>query len=242
MLDPVIRFTTKGICFNSACVSKLPGTEYVEFLFNPVERMIVIRPCSGDHPNAIKWEPKYKSAAPLCKVIYDSMGWDSDYSFRVPCQVVTQPNEAPAGHSVLFFDLDNFIGRASDKKDEAIIQQKVDEVAEEQAEDAKSFFYPPDAEEPQEITDMEEKFQQAVELNRKIFGTPVFQHNTGIRDFDFENWDMMTEAQPLDITHTVDTETVDNLLVQIMEDPPPLPQPAIFTEDTIVIDPEEQEG
>lgn len=242
VLDPVVRFTTKGIFFNSSCISKLPGTEFVELLFNPVERMIVIRPCAGDHPNAIKWDGKYKSAAPLCKAIYDSMGWDSDYSFRIPCQVVTQPNEAPAGHSVLFFDLDNFIGRASEKKDEAIIQKKADEVAEELGEEAKSFFYPPDAEEPQEITDMEEKFQQAVELNRKIFGTPVFQHNTGIRDFNFEDWDMMTEAQPLDITHTVDTETVDNLLVQIMEDPPPLPQPAIFTEDTIVIDPEEQEG
>ena len=242
VLDPVIRFTTKGIFFNSSCISKLPGTEFVELLFNPVERMIVVRPCAGDHPNAIKWDAKYKSAAPMCKAIYDSMGWDSEYSFRVPCQAVTQPNAEPAGHTVLFFDLDNYIGRASEKKDEAIIQKKADEVAEELSEEAKSFFYPPDDEEPQEITDMEEKFQQAVELNRKIFGTPVFQHNTGIRDFDFETWDMMTEAQPLDITHTVDTETVDNLLAQIMEDPPPLPQPAIFTEDTIVIDPEEQEG
>ncbi len=241
VLDPVIRFTTKGISFNSSCVSKLYGTEYVELLFNPVERMIVVRPCAEEHPNAMKWNPKYKSAAPLCKAIYDSMGWDIDYSFRVPCQVVTQVNGSSAVITALFFDLDNFIGRASEKKDEAIIQKKVNEVAEEQSEDAKSFFYPPDAEEPQEITDMEEKFQKAVELNRKIFGTPVFQHNTGIRDF--ENWDLTTEARPLDVTHTVDTETVDNLLMQIMEDPPPFPKhTSIFTEDAIVIDSEEQEG
>lgn len=241
VLDPVIRFTTKGISFNSSCVSKLYGTEYVELLFNPVERMIVVRPCAEEHPNAMKWNPKYKSAAPLCKAIYDSMGWDIDYSFRVPCQVVTQVNGSSAVITALFFDLDNFIGRASEKKDEAIIQKKVNEVAEEQSEDAKSFFYPPDAEEPQEITDMEEKFQKAVELNRKIFGTPVFQHNTGIRDF--ENWDLTTEARPLDVTHTVDTETVDNLLMQIMEDPPPFPKhTSTFTEDAIVIDSEEQEG
>lgn len=79
------------------------------------------------------------------------MGWDGDYSFRVPCQAVTQPNEAPAGHTVLFFDLDNYIGRASEKKDEAIIQKKADEVAEALSEEAKSFFYPPDDEEPQNI-------------------------------------------------------------------------------------------
>lgn len=243
VLDPVIRFTTKGINFNSTCISKLSGIDWVEILFNPVERMLVVRPCAEDHPNAVKWDSKYKSAAPLSKAIYDSMGWDRDYSFRVPCQIVTQPNETPAGHSVLFFDLDNFIGRSSSKKDEVIIQQKENEVAEGQREDAKSYFYPPDEEAPQEIKDMEAKFQQAVDLNKKLFGTPVFQHSTGLRDFDFENWDMMVEARPLDITHTVDSQAVDNLLLEIMEDPPPLPHSdGIFAEDAIVIDPDEQEG
>ena len=28
---------------------------------------------------------------------------------------------------------------------------------------------------------MEEKFQQAVEANKKIFGTPVFEYNPSIR-------------------------------------------------------------
>lgn len=71
VLDPVIRITTKGITFNKSCVSKLPGAETVELLFNPVERMLVVRPCNQDHPNAIPWEPKYKSAAPLTKIFYD---------------------------------------------------------------------------------------------------------------------------------------------------------------------------
>ena len=133
VLDPVIRFTTKGITFNSTCISKLPGVEYAELLFNPVERMIVVRPCAEDHPNALKWDSKYKYAAPLCKIIYDSMGWENDYSFRVPCQIVSPPSSVPAGPSVLFFDLDNFIGRASGKKDEAIIQKKEDEVSMEEA-------------------------------------------------------------------------------------------------------------
>ena len=242
VLDPVIRFTTKGITFNSTCISKLPGAEYAELLFNPVERMIVIRPCAEDHPNALKWDSKYKYAAPLCKIIYDSMGWENDYSFRVPCQIVSPPSSAPAGPSVLFFDLDNFIGRASGKKDEAIIQKKEEEVSEGQREDAKSFFYPPDEEEPQEIKDMEEKFQQAVETNKKLFGTPVFQHDTGIRDLGFEDWDMMAEARPLDITHTVDTQAVERLLLEIMDDPPQLPHnDGIFAEEAIVIDPDEQE-
>lgn len=223
MHDPVIRITQKGITFNSSCVSRMSGVYFVEFLFNPVERMIVIRPCDETHPNAIPWDAKYKSAAPLTKVIYDSMGWETDYSFRVPCQTIRQPNATGAGSVVLAFDLDNYVGRCTTKKDETIIAKKTGESSPTEREDAKSFFYPPDEEEPQEIHDMEQRFQEAVEMNRKIFGTPVFQHASGIRGLNGGYWDMMVEARPLDIQHTVDTEMVDGLLREIRADPPPLP-------------------
>ena len=244
--DPVIRITTKGITFNNSCISKLPRTGFVEFLFNPVERMVVVRPCGQDHPNAIHWTSKYKSAAPLTKVIYDSMGWDPDYSFRIPCQTVSQPTVGLYSDTVLVFDLDNYIGRATTKKDEVIIAQKEDELAADQHEDAKSFYYPPDEDEPQEIQDIEDKFQQAVEINKKIFGIPVFEYAPSIRglstESDEEGWDMMMEARPLDITHTVDVDTIDDLLLEIMEDPPVLPaQKPIYPQATIVVEPPRQE-
>ena len=158
--DPVIRITTNGITFNKSCTSKLPRATHVELLFNPVERMIVVRPCREDHPNAIAWDAKYKSAAPLTKVIYDSMGWETDYSFRVPCQSVSHDKSSLYSDTVLVFDLDNFIGRATAKSDEVIMAKKEDELETEQREDAKSFYYPPDEDVPQEIQEMEEKFQQ----------------------------------------------------------------------------------
>ncbi|MBR0365311.1 MAG: recombinase family protein, partial [Clostridia bacterium] len=136
--EPVIRITAKSITFSKSCISKLPQTEAVEMLFNPVERMIVVRPCSSDHPNAIEWESKYKGAGALCKVLYDSMGWDTDYSFRVPCRTLTGPN----GEKVLVFDMDNYVGRTSAKKDEAIIAHN--NIEAEEYEDAKSYYYPPD--------------------------------------------------------------------------------------------------
>jgi hypothetical protein len=34
---------------------------------------------------------------------------------------------------------------------------------------------------------------------------------------------MMTPARPLDIVHTVDSDTVDNLFEQIMNSPPTIP-------------------
>ena len=243
--DPVIRITTNGITFNKSCTSKLPRATHVELLFNPVERMIVVRPCREDHPNAIAWDAKYKSASPLTKVIYDSMGWETDYSFRVPCQSVSHDKSSLYSDTVLVFDLDNFIGRATAKSDEVIMAKKEDELETEQREDAKSFYYPPDEDVPQEIQEMEEKFQQAVEANKKIFGTPVFEHDSSIRGFGSESsedgWDMMMEARPLDITHKVDAEALDDLLMEIMEDPPAMPEAKpIYPQPTIVVDPPRQ--
>ena len=244
--EPVVRITTKGITFSNSCVSKLPRTAFVEFLFNPVERMIVVRPCKKDHPNALVWDAKYKSAAPLTKVIYDSMGWEQDYSFRIPCQTVTRTKMSIYSDTVLVFDLDNYIGRATLKRDETVVAEKDNESAMGQREDAKSFYYPPDEEEPQEIRDMEERFQQAVETNKKLFGTPVFEYDPGVRGLNSEDtedgWDMMAEARPLDISHRVDADSVDDLLHEIIEDPPTLPdQRPIYPRPTIEVQVPRQE-
>ena len=241
MNDPVIRITTRGLTFNSNCVSRLPGVPLVEFLFNPVERMAVVRPCTDDNPNAIPWDSKYKSAAPLTKVIYDSMGWEPDYSFRVPCQTIRQSSVA-----VLVFDLDNYVGRAAAPKEEVIMAKKEAWVDEPLRDDAKSYYYPPDEEEPQEIQDIEARFQKAVEVNKKTFGTPVFLHDSNIRgitgDIGETGWDMMAPARPLDISHTVESDKVHGLLQRIREDPPPLRRPNTVFEGTIVVDPTEQGG
>ena len=109
-------------------------------------------------------------------------------------------------------------------KEEVIIARKETEISPEEREDAKSYYYPPDEDEPQEIRDMEEKFQQAVEMKRKHFGTPVFRRQPCMRgigaDTPDDDWDMMAQATPLDTTHMVDSDDVDALLMKIMEDPP----------------------
>ena len=219
--EPVIRITPKNITFNKSCVAKLPGVESVELLLNPIERMMVIRPCAPEHPNAMTWDARSRGAAPLSKVIYSVMGWEEDYSFRIPCQTVS---DGTPGHTVLVFDLDNYVGRSVSKKDEAVIAVKEAEQNTEEREDAASYYYPPDDDEPQEIRDMEERFMQAVEVGRKTFGEPAFRHESGMRSIPSDSeWDMMTEARPLDVTHTVNADDVDDLLLALMNDPPALP-------------------
>ena len=226
--DPVIRLSTRGITFNKSCVSKIPGTETVELLFNPVERMIVVRPCNPSHPNAISWNEKFKSAVPLTRAIYDSMGWEKDYSYRIPCQSIKCSSSFSYNYTILFFDLDNFLGRASMKRAENT--NSLDEKAniEYSYEEPKSYYYPPDDDEPQDISITEEPFPETTETSKKRFGMPIFLHDSGIRLFeDSSSWnerELMVAARPLDVTHAVDKEDVDRLLMEIIENPPPLRQ------------------
>jgi hypothetical protein len=191
--------------------------------------MMVVRPCAKDHPNAIPWGSKPLAASSLVRMLYDSMGWEEDYTYRVPCQTIQEPD---GDGVVLGFDLDNYIGRAINKKEEVIMARKQEELSEEQREDAKSYYYPPeDDDEPQEIRDMEERFQRAREQNRKIFGEPVFQHTSAMRGFAAQDgdgeWDMLIEARPLDIDHRGDDDTVASLFQEIVADPPELPRESL---------------
>ena len=71
---------------------------------------------------------------------------------------------------------------------------------------------------------MEEKFQKAVEVNKRIFGIPAFEHESNVRGFSQgDTWDMMIPARPLDIAHKVESSTVDDLFDQILNDPPTIP-------------------
>ena len=164
--------------------------------------------------------------APLAKVIYESMGWENEYYFRIPCRCVKGKYPSAYGDTVLVFDLDNYVGQTSSKKEEAVIAKKetVDEAPDHET--AKSYYYPPDEDEPQEISEIEAKFQQAVETNKKLFGTPVHLYDPGIRtlagDPSKASWEMMAEARPLDIAHTVDETAVDTLFHEIRENPPAL--------------------
>ena len=218
LYEPVVRINTSSIAFNRTCVERM-HCDYAEILFNPVERMLVVRPCEADHPNAFPWDAKGRGSSPLSKILYATMGWEEDYSYRIPCQPLTGPNS----ETVLFFDLDNYVGRAINKTEEVIIARKQAEL--EMDNNGKSYFYPPeDDEEPQEIKDIEEKFQKAVEINKKTFGVPAFEHQSTMRGFvQGETWDMMTPARPLDINHKVDSNTVDELFLQVLDNPPTLP-------------------
>lgn len=240
LFEPVISITPNGITFNKCCVTRLGAAENVEVLFNPVERMLVVRQCSADHPNATVWDSRYKRAAPFSRALYNSMGWEKDYMFRVPCQRIETREEESPGSAALVFDLDNFTGKAISRKMEAASDSQTSEPADSEREEAKSYYYPPDEDEPHEIREMEERFRQAVEQNKKLYGVPVFRHESGTRSFSQDaadlDRDMKAEARVLGEAPAIDSAAVNRLLNSVKRDPPTLPRKRDQYSEHIIIE------
>ncbi len=234
--EPVVRFSKNSISFNSTCVSKLrtyasengnvqvKQCQYVEMLLNPIERMIAIRPCSPEHPNAMRWATENGNgqnlgASNFCKLLFTLMGWDESCSYRVPTAVRSRN-----GETALFFDLDNFIGRETLRKEEEKAIAAQVEVMRREEEETQGFFYgAEDDDVPQVIEDaaaLEERLRKLAEYEQKTFGTMAFEHqgNTRLPSIDDEGeWDVMAKARLLDQDHRVDSEVVDALQDALME-------------------------
>ena len=237
MLEPVVRISRTGMAFNGTCISrmnritgekgipKLIRQQYVEMLFNPVERMIAVRPCTKDHPNAIRWaDDKGKSVSfgskAFCTILYNLLDWDEEYTFRVPAIVRRRGEEI-----VLFFDLDNYVGKITGKRipvQEPAVAETGNPVTENN-EDTKGIFYAADDEEPQTIEDteeMERKLREIAEYEKRNFGTPAFEHNGEIRlpsIDDYGEWDVMADARVLGEDHRVDDAVVEALQDEMLE-------------------------
>ena len=105
---PAVTLSRKHLHFNSLCSRRLGAPDCVEVLLNPAERLLAIRPCAPEHPNAIRWartDPqetgtRHLGAAAFLGLLMDLMGWNSEYRYRIRGYVRRQDETA-----VMFFDL-----------------------------------------------------------------------------------------------------------------------------------------
>ena len=236
--DPHVCFSCSGFSFSGTCISRLNDSvetesgyrivhqENVELLLNPVERMLAVRPCAGNHPNAFQWADqrgkcRWIGAKAFCTILFDICGWNADYRYKVPVTVRSKGDE-----TVLFFDLDNYIGtlpRRRDTSEEQPSASNSTEHAEEKGDDTRGIFYAPDDDEPQEVTDteeMEKKLQAIAEYEKRNFGTPAFEHDGNVRlpaIDDNGEWEVMAEALVLGDDHRVDEELLDAMQDSMLE-------------------------
>ena len=53
--DPAMTVRVNSITFNNACIKALENATYVQFLINPTEKKLIVRPCDTGARDAIRW-------------------------------------------------------------------------------------------------------------------------------------------------------------------------------------------
>ena len=104
--DPQLTFSKKSLHLNKACRSRLGDQTHVEFLYHPILKVVAVRSCYAQNPNAILWDESKASGLQLCTsafsgAIYDQLDWMKKYKFRF--RGVTRVRD---GEKIVFFFLD----------------------------------------------------------------------------------------------------------------------------------------
>lgn len=105
---PLMTISNGRITFNTNCLKKFEDVEYVELLFNSVERCIAIRPCDEGSPNAIRWgrmkEGRWvgttRSISGFAAPLFSVTGWDRENKYRLCGQYLSDGE-----NQMLIFDL-----------------------------------------------------------------------------------------------------------------------------------------
>ena len=105
-----IKLTPKSISLNSSCIGVF-DSDYIEFLFNPVDKLIAIRPSDKQMPGAVLWkkykENKYTPVSISCgaftKLIYELMEWPNLWNTSILAQIYSKKEK-----TVMIFDLNQY--------------------------------------------------------------------------------------------------------------------------------------
>ncbi len=80
-----------SIKFSTACVRKFGTNNYIELLINPITRKLAIRPTTKENRNSLicaklengKLYPKNIPTSAFSETLYNLLGWNTDYKYRI---------------------------------------------------------------------------------------------------------------------------------------------------------------
>lgn len=106
--EPAASFNNYKFYVNSACLSKLPNTDYVQVLINRESKIIALRPCQENERDSFSWcglsKGRRKPKQPTCRLFFAKvvtmMGWNPDYRYKVLGKLIHAN-----GEYLLAFDL-----------------------------------------------------------------------------------------------------------------------------------------
>lgn len=62
--EPSFTFNSSKVSVNTACIKKLPDTDFVQILVNPDEKKLAVRPCQEDEKDSFRWCSQQQNALP----------------------------------------------------------------------------------------------------------------------------------------------------------------------------------
>lgn len=109
LFEPSITLKDEHVSVNAACIRKLSDVEYVQFLVNPEEKKLAVKPCSEDTRDSFCWrvkapDGKLKPKSISCKIFYAKvmqlMGWNPQHRHKILGKLIRTTEEA-----IFVFDL-----------------------------------------------------------------------------------------------------------------------------------------
>lgn len=98
--EPSFTFNGNKVSVNTACIKKLPGTDFVQILVNPDERKLAVRPCSEDEKDSFRWCSATSKRSPrqiTCRIFFAKvialMGWNPSYRYKLLGKLIKSGNE-----------------------------------------------------------------------------------------------------------------------------------------------------
>lgn len=108
--EPSITFNNCMFSVNTACINRMPDTDYVQILISREERKLVVLPCGEDDRDAFLWcsvnkktgkkQPKKVTCRIFYAKVFEMMKWDPDYRYKLIGKLI-QAN----GVKLFVFDL-----------------------------------------------------------------------------------------------------------------------------------------
>ena len=88
--DPAMTVRVDSIAFNNACIKALENATYVQFLINPTEKKLIVRPCEIGARDAIRWcvvkgadrKSRQITCRPFAERLFSMMGWEEEFRYR----------------------------------------------------------------------------------------------------------------------------------------------------------------
>lgn len=98
--EPSFTFNANKVSVNTACIKKLPDTDYVQILVNSVEKKLAVRPCLEDEKDAMRWCSATEKRSPRqisCRIFFGKvislMDWNPHYRYKLLGKLIRSNNE-----------------------------------------------------------------------------------------------------------------------------------------------------